>query len=456
LQSFALCGIVSPMQYRFPSTFVFGAATSSYQIEGAEFDDGATASIWSMFTRLEGTISDASTGLTACDHYHHYPEDVALMSEMGIQAYRFSLSWSRIWPDTSGEPNPAGVDFYRNLLIALKDAGIRPIITLFHWDLPLYLHEKGGWTSPQIAEDFASYSEKTVALFQDLCDEYITLNEPWVFMHKGYLTGEHAPGVADRNAAGSAYINILKSHRLAMQRLRARFPNLRLSIACNLAYVTPSSDKTADIDATQRQHAYQNEFFLDPWLLGRVPLVAYSLFPEQTAELAMLDGSPPIQHDMVCINYYSKCIIRHETGGFLDSAFEDPRGPVTAMNWEVSPEGFTTILKWVHDRYSTPIWVTENGSAYPDTVVDGEIMDEERTAYLQSHLNALYLALNDGVNVEAYFAWSLLDNFEWECGYDRRFGLVHVDFKTQKRTIKQSGRLYSDIVRSQESLLERI
>ncbi len=444
------------MQNRFPSTFVFGVATSSYQIEGAEFDDGATASIWSMFSRLDGTISDASTGLTACDHYHRYNADVALMSELGVQAYRFSLSWSRIWPDTSGVPNPAGVAFYRNLLVALKDAGIRPVITLFHWDLPLYLHEIGGWTSPHISEEFASYAEKTVALFDDLCNEYITLNEPWVFMHKGYFTGEHAPGIADRKAAGSAYVNILKSHRLAMSRLRARFPEFRFSIACNLAYVTPSSHKPFDLAATQRQHAYQNELFLDPWLLGRVPLVAYSLFPEQTSELAKLDGLPPIQHDMVCINYYSKCIIRHETGGFLDSAFEDPRGPVTAMNWEVSAEGFAIILKWVHDRYATPIWVTENGSAYPDTVVDGEIIDTERTAYLQSHLSALSDAINDGVDVEAYFAWSLLDNFEWECGYERRFGLVHVDFDTQKRTIKHSGRLYSDVVRSQESLIERI
>lgn len=444
------------MQNRFPSTFVFGVATSSYQIEGAEFDDGATASIWSMFTRLDGTISDASNGLTACDHYHRYAEDVSLMSELGVQAYRFSLSWARIWPDDSGVPNPAGVAFYRNLLTELKNAGIRPVVTLFHWDLPLYLHETGGWASQGISESFATYAEKTVSLFQDLCDDYITLNEPWVFMHKGYLTGEHAPGIADRELAGSAYVNILKSHRLAMSRLRARFPDLRFSIACNLAHVTPASDHQNDLEATKRQFAYQNELFLDPWLLGRVPLVAYSLFPEQTTELAKLDGSPPIRHDMVCINYYSKCIIRHEAGGFLDSAFEEPRGPVTAMNWEISPEGFTSILKWVHDRYQTSIWVTENGSAFPDTIVDGMIADTERSAYLQSHLSALHDAIIDGVAVDAYFAWSLLDNFEWECGYERRFGLVHVDFETQKRTIKQSGRLYSDVVRSQESLIERI
>ncbi len=449
-----MCGIVVTMSPRFPSTFLFGVATSSYQIEGAEFDNGASASIWSEFSRRKGAIQDGSTGLIACDHYHRYDDDVALMAEMGMKAYRFSLSWARIWPDDSGIPNPDGVAFYRDLLKTLHQADIQPVITLYHWDLPMYLHAKGGWISPDSPAWFANYALKTVALFNDLCDDFITLNEPWVFMHKGYLTGEHAPGLADRKSAGSAYVNILRAHRLSMEKLREAFPSLHFSIACNLAQIDAASESPDDIAAAERHHSYMNELFMLPWFKGRIPQIAYDLFPEETSTLKSLDGTDPIRHDMVCINYYSRSIVRHSEGSFLDAEFVTPRGEVTSMNWEISPAGFTEVLLWTHDLTQTPIWVTENGSAWHDVVENGEILDQRRCDYLCSHLEAMNAAIKAGADVRAYFAWSLMDNFEWECGYEQRFGLVHVDFNTQKRTLKQSGRLYSEIVRSHEPLLE--
>ncbi|MEN9838941.1 MAG: hypothetical protein RL177_420 [Bacteroidota bacterium] len=444
------------MSLRFPSSFLFGVATSSYQIEGAEFEGGATPSVWSMFSRLDGTIHDGTTGLVACDHYHKFNEDVALMAEMGMKAYRFSLSWSRIWPDTSGVPNPEGVAFYRNLLTALHAADIQPVITLYHWDLPMYLHDKGGWTNPESAEWFADYAERTVALFEDLCNDFITLNEPWVFMHKGYITGEHAPGLADLTAGGLVYVNTLQAHRLAMARLRDRFPNTTLSVAVNLAHIISDSDSVEDLAAAERQRAYMNDLFVLPWFHGRIPDVAYLLFPERSADLDALNGLKPIRHDMICVNYYSRSIVKHRDGGFLDSDFATPRDPVTAMNWEISPEGFKHILQWTYDTARCPIWVTENGSAWHDDVVNGEIHDTGRCDYLSSHLDAICDAIDAGADVHAYFAWSLLDNYEWECGYGQRFGLVHVDFETQKRTLKQSGRLYSEVVRAHELLLDRI
>lgn len=444
------------MSLRFPSSFLFGVATSSYQIEGAEFEGGATPSVWSMFSRLDGTIHDGTTGLVACDHYHKFEEDVALMADMGMKAYRFSLSWSRIWPDTSGVPNPEGVAFYRNLLSALHAADIQPVITLYHWDLPLYLHEKGGWTNPESAEWFADYAERTVALFEDLCNDFITLNEPWVFMHKGYITGEHAPGVADLTAGGLVYVNTLHAHRLAMTRLRDRFPTAKLSVAVNLAHIIADSDSAEDLAAAERQRAYMNDLFVLPWFLGRIPDVAYLLFPERSADLDALNGLKPIRHDMICVNYYSRSIVKHQDGGFLDSDFATPRDAVTAMNWEISPAGFKHILQWTYETARCPIWVTENGSAWHDEVVNGEIHDIGRCEYLSAHLDAMSDAIEAGAEVHAYFAWSLLDNYEWECGYGQRFGLVHVDFDTQKRTVKQSGRLYSDVVRAHELLLDRI
>jgi beta-glucosidase len=444
------------MSLRFPSAFLFGVATSSYQIEGAEFEGGASPSVWSMFSRLNGTIQDGTTGLVACDHYHKFEEDVALMADMGMKAYRFSLSWARIWPDTSGVPNPEGVAFYRNLLTALRAADIQPVITLYHWDLPLYLHEKGGWTNPESAEWFADYAERTVALFEDLCNDFITLNEPWVFMHKGYITGEHAPGEADLLAGGWVYINTLQAHRLAMSRLRDRFPTITLSVAVNLAHIISDSESMEDRAAAERQRAYINDLFVLPWFLGRIPDVAYLLFPERSTDLDALNGLKPIRHDMICVNYYSRSIVKHRDGGFLDSEFATPRDAVTAMNWEISPDGFKQILLWTYEMARCPIWVTENGSAWHDEVVNGEIHDIGRCDYLNSHLDAMRESIDAGADVQAYFAWSLLDNYEWECGYRQRFGLVHVDFDTQKRTIKQSGRLYSEVVRSHEPLLDRI
>lgn len=444
------------MPQQFPTSFLFGVATSSYQIEGAEFEDGAAPSVWSMFSRLSGTIHDNTTGLVACDHYHKYEEDVALMADMGMKAYRLSLSWARIWPDTSGVPNPDGVAFYRNLLTSLHKADIQPVITLYHWDLPLYLHEKGGWTNPESAEWFADYAERTVALFEDLCSDFITFNEPWVFLHKGYITGEHAPGIADLSEGGHVYVNTLRAHRLAMSTLRERYPQARLSVAVNLAHVIADSDLAEDIAAAERQRAYMNDLFVLPWFQGRIPDVAYQLFADRSHDLDALNGLKPIIHDMICVNYYSRSIVKHVDGEFLDSDFATPRGAVTAMNWEISPEGFKDILLWTHESTHCPIWVTENGSAWPDVIVDGEVQDTQRCEYLTSHLDALLDAIHTGANVRAYFAWSLLDNYEWECGYGKRFGLVHVDFKTQKRTLKQSGRRYSEFVRSHEPLFDQI
>lgn len=426
--------------------FIYGVATSSYQIEGSPNADGAGLSNWTVFSHKPGKVFEGHTGDIACDHYRRWEEDIALMKKLGVQSYRYSLSWSRIFPNDSGIPNLAGIRHYQNFTKALVDAGIEPMITLYHWDLPQWIEDKGGWSNPDIVEDFCTYANIVVEWLSPYCSKWLTLNEPWVFLHKGFITGEHAPGYKDLTFAAKAYVNILKAHAKAVISMREKNRHIQVGIACHLTYVQPFTESSDDASVAALQHSYQNEMFLDPWIKGCIPKGIYDIFGDANPELPAFDvADVVVNHDFLGINYYSRYVVMYKKGNFLNTESAPKTLPTTAMDWEIFPEGFTKVLDWCYNRYKTPIYVTENGAAFDDSI-DPErfINDTERIAYFESHLEACYKSISNGSDIRGYYAWSLLDNFEWEMGYLSRFGLVHVDFKTLRRQIKNSGLFYRD------------
>jgi beta-glucosidase len=436
--------------------FIYGVATSSYQIEGCVDADGAGLSNWTVFSHNPGNVAMGHTGDIACNHYQRWAEDIALMKKLGVQSYRFSLSWSRIFPDDSGTPNLPGLQHYLDFTKSLVEAGIEPMITLYHWDLPQWIEDQGGWSNPKIIHYFSEYANITVEWLSPYCAKWITLNEPWVFLHKGFITGEHAPGYKDLAFAAKAYVNILKSHTKATRSMKERNQNIEIGIACNLTYIHPFSESQADLNIAEVQHSYQNELFLDPWIKGCVPKVAIDLFGSFNQEIHSLESSEiALNHDFLGINYYSRSVVKYEKGAFLDTGIAPKTLHTTAMDWEVYPDGFTQILDWCYNRYQTPIYVTENGAAYDDHVdANGSINDTNRISYFDQHLKACYKSIANGSDIRGYYAWSLLDNFEWELGYLRRFGLIHVDFETLERKIKNSGWHYREhILRMQNTPL---
>jgi beta-glucosidase len=456
----------------FPPAFVFGAATAAYQIEGAAHEDGRTDSIWDAFARLPGAVVGGDTGEVACDHYHRYREDVALMADLGLQAYRFSTSWSRVRPD-GGPVNPKGLDFYSRLVDELLEHGITPWLTLYHWDLPQALELEGGWANRATAERFADYALSVHDVLGDRVRSWSTLNEPWCASFLSYVGGEHAPGRQEPAAGLAAAHHLLLAHGLAVGELRARDPGLSLGITLNLTVADPvDPDDAGDRDAARRIDGQFNRFFLDPLFRGSYPDdvledVAGHGF-ERVVRPGDLDAiSRPI--DTLGVNYYHGDALSARPGGDATSAapsirpkrspFVNAEGvhfvsrdlPRTSMGWEVQPEGLTRLLRRVHEEYTGPagagIAVTENGSAYDDTVSDdGTVDDRERTQFLEAHLGAVLDAIDEGVPVGGYFAWSLLDNFEWAWGYDKRFGIVRVDYETQERTPKTSALAYRRII----------
>ncbi len=459
----------------FPPGFVFGAATAAYQIEGAAHEDGRTDSIWDAFARVPGAIVNGDTGEVACDHYHRYREDVALMADLGLQAYRFSTSWSRVRPD-GGAVNPKGLDFYSRLVDDLLEHGVTPWLTLYHWDLPQVLEEQGGWANRATAEKFADYALSVHDVLGDRVRSWSTLNEPWCASFLSYVGGEHAPGRQEPAAGLAAAHHLLLAHGLAVGELRARDPGLSLGITLNLTVADPVDPEDAgDRDAARRIDGQFNRFFLDPLFRGAYPEDVLEdvagLGFERVVRNGDLDAiSRPI--DTLGVNYYhgdavsarpgtdeatsAAPSIRPKRSPFVnaESVHFVSRGlPRTSMDWEVQPEGLTRLLRRVHDEYTKPagvaIAITENGSAYDDTVeADGSIDDRERTDFLRAHLGATLDAIEQGVPVGGYFAWSLLDNFEWAWGYDKRFGIVRVDYDTQERTPKASALEYRRIIAS--------
>ena len=443
----------------FPAGFLWGTATSAYQIEGSPLADGAGPSIWQRFAHTPNRVRDGDTGDIACDHYRRYADDVALMHSLGTNAYRFSIAWARVLPRGRGAVNAAGLAFYDRLVDALLAKGIEPMVTLFHWDLPAALDDLGGWLNPDIAHWFADYADVVVRKLDDRVKLWATLNEPWVVTDGGYLFGALAPGHRNRFEAPIATHNLLRAHGTAVQAYRASGRH-RIGIVVNLEPKYAASDAAQDVDATARADAYMNLQYLDPVLLGRYPDALRGIFgeawPEWPAEDFALIRAPI---DFVGINYYTRSVTCFDADNWLLQAapVRQKRATYTETGWEVFAQGLIDTLIRVKERYGNPpIYITENGAAFfdPPTADGGRVQDPLRVAYLRDHLRALHAALARGVDLRGYFAWSLLDNYEWSHGYSKRFGLVHVDFATQRRTPKDSARFLAEVIATNGRVLE--
>ncbi len=437
--------------HTFPDDFTWGVATSSYQIEGAWDADGKGESIWDRFSHTPGRIEDGSTGDIACDHYHRYREDVALMKALGVRAYRFSIAWPRILPDGRGTVNQRGLDFYNRLVDALLEAGIAPYVTLYHWDLPQALQDAGGWPARATAEAFVEYAATVTRSLGDRVQHWMTLNEPWVSAVVGYLHGRHAPGHTNLDEMLAASHHLLLAHGLTLPVIRQNAPGSQVGIVLNLTPQVPASRSYADRKAAYRADGFLNRWYLDP-LAGRdyphdmVADFARPMGFVRDNDLKII--AEPI--DFLGINYYTRAVVRSQAIPEGQNAPREvvPGEDVTEMGWEVYPEGLYDLLCRVHFDYHFPaLFITENGAAFNDEVKqDGTVHDPRRIAYLRAHFRAAARAIRAGVPLKGYFVWSLLDNFEWSYGYTRRFGIVHVDFRTLERTPKASAAYYSQVV----------
>ncbi|MFH2051476.1 MAG: GH1 family beta-glucosidase [bacterium] len=443
----------------FPRGFLWGAATSAYQIEGSPLADGAGPSNWHLFTHEKGRTPNGENGDVACDHYRRWREDIGLMRDLGLQAYRFSLAWGRILPEGTGTVNAAGLDFYDRLVDRLMASGIQPVPTLFHWDLPAALDERGGWRNRDSADWFADYAAVVFGRLGDRVDLWATLNEPWVVVDAGYVHGVHPPGLKDLAAAPLVTHNLLRAHGQAVRCFRAQSRG-RIGIVVNLEPKDPATDAPADLAATRRADAYMNRQYLDPLLLGRYPLEMAEIYgadwPEFPADDFALIGQPV---DFIGLNYYTRSVNRHDPAAAPVGAspVRQPGALYTELGWEVHPASLVRVLTWIKDRYGNPpLYITENGAAFvdPEPDADGRIADVLRVDYLRSHLLAAREAIEAGVDLRGYMAWSLLDNFEWACGFAKRFGLYRVDPVTQDRTLKDSGRFYREVIGSNGAILE--
>lgn len=438
---------------KFPKDFIWGAATASYQIEGAWDEDGKGESIWDRFSHTPGKVLNGDTGDTACDHYHRWRKDIALMKDLGLNAYRFSTAWARILPDGRGKVNQAGIDFYSQLVDTLLETGITPFVTLYHWDLPQVLQDEGGWAHRMIVDAFVEYADVMTRALGDRVKHWTTFNEPWVSAFVGYKDGRHAPGHTSLDEAVAASHHLLLSHGRAVPVIRANCKDAHVGITLNLTPQVPASSSAADKEAARWVDGYINRWFLDP-LTGRG-------YPQ---DMANSYGNPmnfvndgdmemiiaPI--DFLGVNYYTRNIARSdkisETENHPQTVHRE--GAITEMDWEVYPQGLYNLLGRLHFEYSFPvIYITENGASFPDEVgADGEVHDPLRVSYIKEHLKKVNEAIRIGVPVKGYFVWSLLDNFEWGFGYSKRFGIVRVDFETQKRTLKSSAKWYRKAIQA--------
>jgi beta-glucosidase len=443
----------------FPSDFLWGAATSAYQIEGSPLADGAGPSIWQRFSHSPGRTHEGQTGDVACDHYRRWAGDVRLMAELGLNAYRFSIAWARVRPDGTGRVNEAGLAFYDRLVDALLEHGITPNATLYHWDLPAALDDRGGWLNPDVAHWFADYAQAVYRRLDDRVTLWATLNEPWVVTDGGYLHGALAPGHRNLFEAPIATHNLLRAHGAAVQAYRAEGRH-RIGIVVNLEPKVPASDSAEDLEATRRADAYMNRQYLDPVFFGTYPDELGEIFGEAWPEHAPEDLAlirQPI--DFLGINYYTRGVTKHDPSNLpvRNGYVRQPGHTYTDVGWEVYAPALTGLLQWVKGRYGDlPLYITENGAAFydPPKAVDGRIDDPLRVAYYRDHLRACRDALAAGVDLRGYFAWSLLDNYEWSLGYSKRFGIVHVDYETQQRTPKASARFYSQVIRTRGRALD--
>ncbi|MDQ3864994.1 MAG: GH1 family beta-glucosidase [Actinomycetota bacterium] len=447
---------------RFPENFLWGTATAAYQVEGAVNEGSRGASIWDTFSHTPGKVVHGDTGDIACDHYHRLEEDLNLMSELGMQAYRFSVAWPRIQPAGSGPANQRGLDFYRTLVDGLRRRSIEPMLTLYHWDLPQALEDLGGWTNRDTSERFAEYAGIVYEALSDSVGFWITLNEPWVSAWMGYGLGVHAPGKSDASKALAATHHLLLGHGLAVERMRSAGDENQLGVTLNLHPALPSRDRQADREAARRVDGQAIRLYLDPLFRAEYPEDVFSHYGERGADLSFVyDGdldriSVPV--DFLGLNYYFRNTVRDAPEGIgqnvpfadLDARVIIPHSAeTTAMGWPVDPEGLTEILVRIKEDYAdVPIYVTENGRAVHDYIdPEGDVDDEERISYLDAHFRAAHEAIERGVDLRGYMVWSFLDNFEWAEGYSKRFGIVFVEYGTQRRVPKSSARWYSDVIR---------
>jgi beta-glucosidase len=432
---------------QFPPDFTWGVATSAFQIEGASATDGKGPSIWDTFCANPANIKDASNGDVACDHYHRYRDDVALMAGLGVDAYRFSMSWPRVQPDGKGAWNERGFDFYARLLDALEEKGIAAHLTLYHWDLPQGLQDEGGWLARESAYRFADYAHEVARRFGDRLATIATHNEPWCTANLGYGNAQFAPGVADAKQAIQVSHHLLLSHGLAMRAMRAAAPRARLGIVLNQWTADPATGSEADLALAELEYARSVQWFMDPIFKGRYPELALRAHGANAP--VVHDGDMEAIHqplDFLGVNYYFRAFC---------SAEDPPREPprelgVTDMGWEIYPQGLTELLVKLKGEYELPpIYITENGMANADVVGDGGVDDPGRIDFVARHLAALQAAIAQGVDVRGYFLWSLLDNFEWNSGYSKRFGIVYVDYANQQRIPKASALWYRDFIAGQ-------
>ena len=432
---------------QFSPDFTWGVATSAFQIEGASTADGKGPSIWDTFCRNPANIKDASNGDVACDHYHRYREDVGIMAGLGVDAYRFSMAWARVQPTGKGAWNEKGFDFYSRLLDALEEKGIAAHLTLYHWDLPQGLQDEGGWLSRDTAYRFADYAREVARRFGNRLASIATHNEPWCTANLGYGNAQFAPGVTDAKQAVQVSHHLLLSHGLAMQAMRAENPKAALGIVLNQWTSDPATDSAADRALAELEWARSVQWFMDPIFKGRYPELALRAHGANAP--TVLDGDFDIIRqplDFLGVNYY----FRHYASAETPPRTAPAALGVTDMGWEIYPQGLTEMLVKLNGEYTLPpIYITENGMAAPDSVEQGQVTDTIRIRYVQQHLAALQAAINQGVDVRGYFLWSLMDNFEWNSGYAKRFGIVYVDYATQQRIPKASALWYRDFVAAQ-------
>lgn len=446
---------------KFNSDFLWGAATASYQIEGAAYEDGKGPSIWDVFCEKPGKIVNGHSGQHACDHYHRYEEDIKIMAEMGIQAYRFSISWPRIMPKGVGEINHAGIAYYNRLINCLLEYGIQPFVTLYHWDLPYELHKRGGWLNEEIVDWFGAYARVVAENFSDRVKNFFTLNEPQCFIGLGYTDTVHAPGYQGSIREGlHAAHNALKAHGCAVKMLRKYARNeIKVGFAPTGAFTYPATAMPQDIEAARammfkhinsQNWVWNVAWWNDPVYLGRYPKEGLEALKDYLPEITKEDMELIHQPlDFIGMNIYNGQMVCAKDEKMWELKERYTGFPVTAMKWPITPEVLYWAPKFLYERYNKPIYITENGLASSDMIAsDGRVHDENRIAFLDQYLHYYRKACLEGIPTAGYFLWSLMDNFEWAYGYTERFGIVYVDYVTQERIIKESGKWYKEVIRS--------
>lgn len=441
----------------FPDKFIWGAATAAYQIEGGAREGGRGESIWDRFSHIPGKTLNGDTGDEACDHYHRYQHDISLMKELGLKGYRFSIAWPRVFPGGKGTANQDGVDFYNRLVDGLLENGIEPMVTLYHWDLPQALQDEGGWRNRNTIDYFAEYASYLFATLGDRVKKWITHNEPWVVAFAGHFQGRHAPGLCDLPLAVQVTHHLLLSHAKAVERYRSsKYGDGKIGITLNLYPTYPASETAADQKAAVLIDGHHNRWFLDPVFKGTYPEDLLELYQKSLSAPVLLPGDMEFiaanAIDFLGVNYYSRKVVRYSAiHPVLQFVEVKPEGAeYTEMNWEVYPRGLYDLLIRISRDYHNPeIYITENGAAFKDREPgSGIVADDERLEFLKQHFAAAHRAIRDGVRLNGYYVWSLMDNFEWAHGYSKRFGVIYIDYQTQARIWKKSGRWYREVIKN--------